>query len=113
MVDGDEDRIRLAYSLAFSLPGTPVLFYGEEVARREALDLPGRMSVRVRMDWDAVATQRRDHESLLMWMERLIRRRRECPELGWGQITLIDPFFFLVFAHPPDFKFFPYPALFR
>src|SRR4051794_19304977 len=104
MVDGDEDRIRLAYSLAFSLPGTPVLFYGEEVAMREDLDLPGRMSVRAPMDWEAVATQRRDHESLLMWMERLIRRRRECPELGWGQITLIDPGDPAVFAHRADWQ---------
>src|SRR4051812_1155805 len=90
MVGGDEDRIRLAYSLMFSLPGTPVLFYGEEVALREDLDLPGRMSVRAPMDWGAVAAQRRDPESLMMWMERLIRRRRECPELGWGRVTVLD-----------------------
>ena len=31
MLDGDEQRIRMAYSLLFSLPGTPVLFYGEEI----------------------------------------------------------------------------------
>src|SRR3954453_11914412 len=43
MVDGDEDRIRLAYSLMFSLPGTPVLFYGEEVGMKEDLSRPGRM----------------------------------------------------------------------
>jgi trehalose synthase len=104
MVAGDEDRIRLAYSLMFSLPGTPVLFYGEEVALREDLDRPGRMSVRVPMDWDAVARQRRDHESLLMWMERLIRRRRECPELGWGRITLLDPGDRAVLAHRADWE---------
>jgi glycosidase len=104
MVGGDEDRIRLAYSLMFSLPGTPVLFYGEEVALREDLDRPGRMSIRTPMDWDAVARQRRDNESLLMWMERLIRRRRECPELGWGRITLLDPDDPAVLAHRADWE---------
>jgi trehalose synthase len=104
MVGGDRDRIRLAYSLAFSLPGTPVLFYGEEIGMEEDLSLPGRMAVRSLMDWDAVAAQRRDHESLLMWMERLIRRRRECPELGWGRITLIDAGDPGVFAHRADWQ---------
>jgi trehalose synthase len=104
MVGGDQDRIRLAYSLAFSLPGTPVLFYGEEVGLEEDLDRPGRMSVRVPMDWDAAARQRRDHESLLMWMERLIRRRRECPELGWGRMTPLDAGDPAVFAHRADWE---------
>jgi maltose alpha-D-glucosyltransferase/alpha-amylase len=114
MVDGDEDRIRLAYSIAFSLPGTPVLFYGEEIGMAENLELDGRMSVRTPMQWspepcagfttaerpfrplapDAgeanVWHQRREPDSLLNWMERLIRRRKECPELGWGACTLID-----------------------
>ena len=51
MLGGDPDRIRLAYSIAFSLPGTPVLFYGEEVGMAENLDLEGRMSVRTPMQW--------------------------------------------------------------
>jgi maltose alpha-D-glucosyltransferase/alpha-amylase len=37
-----------------------------------------------------VAEQRRDPESLLNWMERLIRRRKECPEFGWGRFELIQ-----------------------
>jgi trehalose synthase len=104
MVGGDEDRIRLAYSLAFSLPGTPVLFYGEEVGMDEDLRLPGRMSVRAPMEWDRVATQRRDPRSLLMWMERLIRRRRECSELGWGRTTVLDSGDPAVFAHRADWQ---------
>ena len=104
MVGGDEDRIRLAYSLMFSLPGTPVLFYGEEIGMQEDLDLPGRMAVRTAMEWDRVAAQRRDHESLLMWMERLIRRRRECPELGWGGATVLDAGDPAVFAHRADWQ---------
>jgi trehalose synthase len=124
MVDEDPDRIRLAYSLAFSLPGTPVLFYGEEIGMRESLEIPGRMSVRSPMQWTSerhrgfttaeqpgrpiapgeaeVAAQRRDTESLLTWMEQLIRRRRECPELGWGAVTVLDAGDPAVFAHRAD-----------
>jgi trehalose synthase len=118
MVDGDERRIRMIYSLAFSLPGTPVLFYGEEIGMAENLAIEGRYSVRAPMQWAAepnggfttasepcrplvedgpfgfrevnVTRQRRNPESLLNWMERLVRRRRECPELGWGDWTLLD-----------------------
>jgi trehalose synthase len=126
MVGEDQDRIRLAYSLAFSLPGTPVLFYGEEIGMRESLEIPGRLSVRSPMQWSSepnrgfttagkpvrplapgaaqVAAQRRDADSLLSWMERLIRRRRECPELGWGRVTLLDPGDPAVFAHRADWE---------
>jgi maltose alpha-D-glucosyltransferase/alpha-amylase len=118
MLAGDERRIRMVYSLAFSLPGTPILFYGEEIGMAENLAIEGRYSVRAPMQWspdpqagfttasDAcrpildegpfgfravnVARQRRDPGSLLNWMERLIRRRRECPEFGWGEWTLLD-----------------------
>ena len=109
MLDGDERAIRMVYSLAFSLPGTPVLFYGEEIGMAENLAIEGRYSVRAPMQWSPdggfstsdeprrpmvegafgparvnVAAQRRDPDSLLNWFERLIRRRRECPELGFG-----------------------------
>jgi trehalose synthase len=124
MVSGDQDRIRLAYSLAFSLPGTPVLFYGEEIGMHESLEIPGRMSVRSPMQWSSerhrgfttadaparplapgdaeVAAQRRDPESLLTWMELLIRRRRECPELGFGEMTILDARDPAVLAHRSD-----------
>jgi trehalose synthase len=126
MVGDDPDRLRLAYSLAFSLPGTPVLFYGEEIGMSENLDIEGRMSVRSPMQWSSerhrgfttadrpvrpvapgeaqVAAQRRDPDSLLNWIERLIRRRRECPELGWGRITLLDAGDPAVFAHRADWE---------
>jgi maltose alpha-D-glucosyltransferase/alpha-amylase len=115
MLDGDERAIRMAYSLAFSLPGTPVLFYGEEIGMAENLAIEGRYSVRAPMQWSPdggfttsdtprrplvdgaygperinVASQRRDPDSLLNWFERLIRRRRECPELGFGTMTVLD-----------------------
>ncbi len=132
MLGGDESRIRLVYSLAFSLPGTPVLFYGEEIGMAENLAIEGRYSVRAPMQWSAepqagfttaeqavrpvvgegpfgyrevnVALQRRDPESLLSWMERLIRRRRECPELGWGESTQLDSGDAAVFAHRSDWE---------
>jgi trehalose synthase len=126
MVGDDQDRIRLAYSLAFSLPGTPVLFYGEEIGMHESPEIPGRMSVRSPMQWSSepnrgfttadepgrplapgdaeVAAQRRDPDSLLTWMELLIRRRRECPELGWGELTILDAGDPAVLAHRSDWE---------
>jgi maltose alpha-D-glucosyltransferase/alpha-amylase len=132
MLDGDERRIRMVYSLVFSLPGTPVLFYGEEIGLAENLELEGRMSVRPPMQWspDAnggfteasapcrplveapawrpaevnVARQRREDASLLNWMERLIRRRHECPELGWGRAALLHVDEPAVLAHRCDWQ---------
>jgi glycosidase len=132
MLGGDEQRIRMVYSLMFSLPGTPVLFYGEELGMGENLAIEGRMSVRAPMQWSDEANggfsttedpkslcrpvaegrfgpdrinstaQRRDPDSLLNWFERLIRRRRECPELGWGAFTALAPREAEVFAHRCD-----------
>jgi maltose alpha-D-glucosyltransferase/alpha-amylase len=132
MLDGDQRRIRLMYSLAFSLPGTPVLFYGEEIGMAENLAIEGRYSVRSPMQWSSdpqagfttssepcrplveegpfsyrevnVASQRRDPHSLHNWMERLIRRRRECPEFGWGTWSLLHTGDEAVFAHRCDWE---------
>jgi maltose alpha-D-glucosyltransferase/alpha-amylase len=132
MLGGDQRRIRMVYSLVFSLPGTPVLFYGEEIGMAENLALEGRTSVRAPMQWSpeeqggftsspepvrplvdepgwrpaelSVAQQRRDEGSLLSWMERLIRRRRECPELGWGKPTVLDVPHAGVLAHRCDWE---------
>jgi trehalose synthase len=132
MLGGDKRRIRLAYSLAFSLPGTTVLFYGEEIGMAENLAIEGRYSVRAPMQWSAepqagfttaeqagrpileegpfgyrelnVTRQRRDPDSLLNWMERLTRRRRECPEFGWGRPALLDSGDAAVFAQRSDWE---------
>ena len=119
MLDGDPRRLRLVYSLLFSLPGTPVLFYGEELGMGENLDIPGRLAVRTPMQWsnarnggfsDAApsrlrrplteggygpayvnaADQRTDPDSLLSFMRLLIRRYRESPELGWSTFQPLD-----------------------
>jgi len=133
MLDGDPQRIRMAYSLLFSLPGTPVLFYGEEIGMGENLEIEGRMSVRTPMQWTDeknggfskarpsrlrrppvegrfgplavnVAAQRRDPDSLLSWIERLIRRRRETPELGWGTWKVVRTNVPSVLAHRCDWE---------
>jgi maltose alpha-D-glucosyltransferase/alpha-amylase len=129
MLDGDERAIRMVYSLAFSLPGTPVLFYGEEIGMAENLAIDGRYSVRAPMQWSPdggftvsdepcrplvegafgparvnVSTQRREPDSLLNWFERLIRRRRECPEFGFGELTLLETGAPSVLAHRCDWE---------
>jgi maltose alpha-D-glucosyltransferase / alpha-amylase len=52
----------------------------------------------------SVEAQRRDPESLLQWMERLIRRRRECPEFGWGTSTLLETAQPSIFAHTCEWE---------
>ena len=109
---GERKRLELAYSLMFSLPGTPVLYYGEEIGMGDDLSLRERESVRTPMQWSAernagfstaeepvapvvsegpygyehvnVERQRRDPDSLLRFITRLVRLRIECPEIGWG-----------------------------
>jgi trehalose synthase len=119
MLGGDERRIRMAYSLMFSLPGTPVLFYGEEIGMGENLDVPGRLAVRTPMQWQPgdhggfstgsrralvrpltegpygpehvnVGHQRSDPESLWSYVRRLISRYRQSPEIGWSQVEVVD-----------------------
>jgi maltose alpha-D-glucosyltransferase/alpha-amylase len=94
----------MAYSLMFSLPGSPVLFYGEEIGMDDDPSLPGRMAVRTPMRWEDAAAQRRDADSLLNWFERLTRRRRESQVIGHGTHTHLpagDP---AVFAHRCDWE---------
>lgn len=129
LVGNDPHRIRLAYSLMLTLPGTPVLFYGEEIGMGDDLSIEERNSIRTPMQWDAeqnggfstapserlvrpvisdeqygyqqlnAIAQRRDPSSLLNWMERAIRMRKECPEFGWGSWELIETDNSAIFAH--------------
>jgi maltose alpha-D-glucosyltransferase/alpha-amylase len=117
MLGGDRRRIELAYSLLFTLPGTPVLRYGDEIGMGDDLSLPERQGVRTPMQWTAdhhggfstadttvlpavrdgpfgyqhvnVADQRRDLGSLLNCTERFIRTRKECMEFGWGEYQVL------------------------
>jgi glycosidase len=131
MLGNDADRLRMVYSLLFSLPGTPVLFYGEEIGMGENLAAEGRTAVRTPMQWTSglnggfstadpdrlagpvpdgefgpehvnVADQRRDPDSLLSWIKLLIQRYRECPELSWGECTVLEHEAPSVLAHRSD-----------
>ncbi len=118
MLEGDRRRLELAYSLMMTLPGTPVIRYGDEIAMGDNLKLPERNCARTPMQWSTepnagftksdkpilpvisdgpysfehvnVAEQRRDPNSLLNWMERIIRMRKEVPEIGWGDFSFIS-----------------------
>ncbi|MBT2533585.1 alpha-amylase family protein [Arthrobacter sp. ISL-48] len=128
MLGGDAGRIRMVYSLMFSLPGTPVLFYGEEICMGEDLRQKSRAAVRTPMQWNTeknggfssarvsdlvaplvrgeygpekvnAAAAKRDPDSLWNFMATLIERYRESPELGWGEFAMIDQPEPAVFAH--------------
>jgi maltose alpha-D-glucosyltransferase / alpha-amylase len=132
MLDGDRRRLELAYSLQFTLRGTPVLRYGEEIGMGEDLSLSGRDAIRTPMQWSAadpsagfstatklirpvitkgryshkrvnVTDQRHDPQSLLAWFERMIRSLREAPEINSGTCAYIDrPVPRCVLAHRAD-----------
>ncbi|MBW9111591.1 alpha-amylase family protein [Microbacterium ureisolvens] len=116
---GDPRRIRMAYSLLFTLPGTPVLFYGEEIGMGENAEIPGRLAVRTPMQWTGeknggfssappsrlvarppgdgyapehvnAADQIKDRESLLHFFRDLMSRYRISPELGWGAFQALE-----------------------
>jgi maltose alpha-D-glucosyltransferase/alpha-amylase len=120
MLDGDLARLRSAYSTLFSLPGAPIIFYGEEIGMGENLALPERMSVRTPMQWTpydhggfssappdrlvrpmnaggeygfervSVGSQRAVPTSLLNWLAALMRTRCECGEIGGGAWRVLD-----------------------
>jgi maltose alpha-D-glucosyltransferase/alpha-amylase len=104
MLGGDGPRLRMAWSLMLSLPGTPVILYGDEIGIAEDLSREGRMAVRVPMRWDDVDAQRRDDGSLLQFMSKLLHRRHETPELGFGASTLLENEPPALFAHRCDWQ---------
>jgi maltose alpha-D-glucosyltransferase/alpha-amylase len=120
MLSNDRRRLELAYSLQFTLRGTPVLRYGDEIGMGEDLSLPGRNAIRTPMQWSSavnggfstadpshlgrpvvsggeygykkvnVTAQRHDPSTLLSWFERMIHTLRESPEVGCGSCTHVD-----------------------
>jgi maltose alpha-D-glucosyltransferase/alpha-amylase len=115
---GNQPQLELAYSLMFSLPGTPVIRYGDEIGMGDDLALKERYAVRTPMQWTEdphagfstaqeivhpviakgpyrydqvnVEKQRRDPGSLLSWTACMIRLRKECPEIGWGDWKILQ-----------------------
>jgi maltose alpha-D-glucosyltransferase/alpha-amylase len=117
MLHNNRRLLELAFSLLFSLPGTPMMQYGDEIGMGDNLRLPERECARTPMQWTNdrnggfsrarkvirpvindrtygyrnvnVSEQRRDPHSLLNWSERLIRMRKECPEISWGTFVVL------------------------
>ncbi len=117
MLGNNRKRLELAFSLLFSLPGTPMMQYGDEIGIGDDLRLPERECARTPMQWTSdrhggfstarsvvrpvihdatygyervnVADQRRDPDSLLNWTERVLRMRKECPEISWGDFVIL------------------------
>ena len=115
---GDRTRLRLAHSLVLSLPGTPVLRYGDEIGMGEDLRLHDRSAIRTPMQWSSernagfsradslvrslvsrgpfasdnvnVEEQQRDPDSLLRWITDMVRLRKQCPEIGWGDWRIVQ-----------------------
>lgn len=129
MLGGDRRRLQLAHSLVLTLPGTPVLRYGDEIGMGEDLSLEERDSIRTPMQWANaknagfssaaedrlvlpvvtggdfgyervnVAAEQRDPDSLLNWLERATRMRMRTPEFGTGNCTWLETSDAAVLAH--------------
>lgn len=126
MLGGDPRRVRLVYSLLFSLPGTPVLLYGEEIGMGENLDIDERDAVRVPMQWRPeggfstapsskhplpapegpygpahvnVEDQLLAADSLFAFVRGLARSYRLSPEIGWGELEMLGASAPSVLAH--------------
>ena len=121
LLDGDRRRIELLNGLLMSLPGSPILYYGDEIGMGDNTYLGDRNSVRTPMQWSGglnatfstadserlwlpiisdavygyqavnVEAQERNPTSLLHWMRRLIEVRRRARVFGRGSIAILKP----------------------
>ncbi len=120
LLDGDRRKIELANSLLFTLPGSPIIYYGDEIGMGDNIWLTDRHGVRTPMQWsDApnagfstpeasqlyapivntpdygparvnVLAQRADPQSLWHTLRRMIATRRQHRALGWGDFSWVD-----------------------
>ena len=120
LLDNDRARLELAYSLLFTLPGSPVLYYGDEIGMGDNIWLEDRRGVRTPMQWTAgpnagfsaadpahlyapaiddatygyrtlnAEAQRADPASLLNHLRRLIQVRKAHPALARGGLRILD-----------------------
>ncbi len=120
LLDNSRRRIELVNSLLFSLPGTPVIYYGDEMGMGDNIFLGDRNGVRTPMQWNSdrnagfsrtdaarlyspvitdpvfgyqarnVEAELRTHSSLLRWMKLMIHTRKENPVFGRGDIKFLD-----------------------
>ena len=121
LVDNSRRRIELLNALLLSMPGTPVIYYGDEIGMGDNVYLGDRNGVRTPMQWTGdrnagfsgadpaalyspvivdpvygyqavnVEAQERIPGSLLHWMRRIIRVRREYPAFGRGTLEFLHP----------------------
>ncbi len=121
LLQNNRRRIELMNGLLFSLPGTPVLYYGDEIGMGDNIYLGDRNGVRTPMQWSPdrnagfssanrqqlylpvitdpeyhyeavnVATQQQNPSSLLWWMKRLIALRKRYRAFGRGSIEFLHP----------------------
>jgi maltose alpha-D-glucosyltransferase/alpha-amylase len=121
LLEGDRRRIELMNALLFSLPGSPFLYYGDEIGMGDNVYLGDRHGVRTPMQWTGgwnsgfssadperlyqplisnpvygyqavnVESQRRQQNSLLNWMRRIIEVRRSTRVFGRGAIEFLKP----------------------
>src|SRR6266403_6392922 len=121
LLENDRRKIELLTSLLFTLPGSPILYYGDEIGMGDNIYLGDRNGVRTPMQWTGdrnagfshcdperlylpvnanplyhyqsvnVETQLRTQTSLLNWVKRLIRVRQKYPVFGRGTIEFLLP----------------------
>jgi maltose alpha-D-glucosyltransferase/alpha-amylase len=121
LLHNNRQKIELMHGLLCALPGTPVLYYGDEIGMGDNVYLGDRDGVRTPMQWSAdrnggfsaanpqrlylpliidpeynyetvnVAAQLDNPESLLWWVRRLVALRRRHPVFGRGSIELLAP----------------------
>src|SRR4026207_34506 len=129
LLDGGRDEIELMHAILFSLPGTPVLYYGDEIGMGDNVYLGDRDGVRTPMQWTGdrnggfsradfaqlflpplmdpvfgfqavnVAAQLRSPSSLLRWLQRFVALRKEHPVFGRASYEALPPTNPRVFAH--------------
>jgi maltose alpha-D-glucosyltransferase/alpha-amylase len=121
LMQNNRRRIELLIGLLFSLPGTPVLYYGDEIGMGDNVYLGDRNGVRTPMQWSAdrnagfsrcnpqqlflpiaidpqyhyesvnVEAQQSNPQSLLWWLKRMIALRKRFPAFGRGDIQFLSP----------------------
>jgi maltose alpha-D-glucosyltransferase/alpha-amylase len=134
MMAGNMARLKMAYSLLFSLPGTQLLRYGDEIGMGDNLNLEGRDSVRTPMQWspaknggfsdadpnnlihpmiqggefgyENVNVMHAQHKpsTLLNWLKRLVSTRRQSPEIGLGQLFIVKHNYKQVLCHGYEYN---------
>ena len=116
LLDNDRRKIELANSFLFTLPGSPILYYGDEIGMGDNLDLPDRNGLRTPMQWDGsrqagftsgqpftkliegelgyqkinVASQIKDNSSLLHLIRRMIHIHKSHPAFGRGSMHWVE-----------------------